>query len=101
MTIIDKIQTFETTKIWDLQRLVNDFLKTKESTDIVDIKYNQSPIRLGKDEFEESITEYTAMVIYSDWEDKEDEDVDSVPEAVDKKNQRDGVILAPTRSQPL
>jgi hypothetical protein len=71
-----QIQTFETTKIWDLQRLVNDFLKTKESTDIVDIKYNQSPIRLGRDEFEESITEYTAMVIYNI------ETADSVPTGI-------------------
>ncbi len=63
--VIQKVQMFETTKTWDLQRLVNDFLKAKAFINIIDIKYNQSPIRLGRDEFEESVTEYTAMIIYT------------------------------------
>jgi len=77
MAIIEQIKIFTDSAIFDLQKQVNKFLNTMESTDIVDIKYShyiEDVIQEdGYVKYRNMIT-HTAMVIYADWKDKEEDE---------------------------
>ena len=80
------VQLFEAHNIYDLQNMVNGFLKSKTITNVIDIKYNQILLyHSGYDSRNE--IQYTAMVIYSGYVEFDDpvptaegETINKVPE---------------------
>jgi hypothetical protein len=65
--MLRQVKLFTTTKAWDLERMINEFLTEHKEYSIRNIEYN-CLLHPSKDQYDEALTEYSALVIYSVYE---------------------------------
>jgi len=71
--MLKQVHSFTTPRLWELAKMINQWIRDHPDYEIRDIKYNNCPLHLGVDDYDEALTEYSALVIYNIIENSLDE----------------------------